>query len=242
MPLPISKVNERDRKCEAQFDPAELMNLLPLIQLNPVMILQDRQENKKERDAVKEMWLNSSDVDGHRVKVTAGVSNKTLSFLKSKAYIKGNDDLYEFTDSGRRVLKESILNDEESEFCKQASRQLVSNKSYDFGEEVLIKVNHPEKFGAKYISMSKAIFDKRKMKAKDMDDHAIETRKEDGELKELKDYSDEDLIAVLSLTKKVIKNASKISFATGRAVQVNRIKAFADMIMTEINSDREEAA
>jgi len=235
MPLPISKVKERDRQCEAQFDPAELMNILPLIQLNPVMLVQEKQHNRKERDAIREVWLNSSDVNGDQMEITPGVSNTSLAFLQSKGFIKGDGKRYKFTANGRRLLKEAILEDEQSEFCKQASKQLVSKNSYDFGNEVLVRVNDPEKFGARYVCLSKKVFAKKNMKPKNMDEYVLATRTESGDLKGMRDYSDEDLIAVLRLAKKIIKNASTISARTGKSVPVNRIKAFSKMVMSELN-------
>ena len=236
MPIPISKVQDsRNEVCEAQFDPSQLTNLLPFVQVHPVLLFQNPGANKADKEAVKQVWLNSSDLGENRIETTPAVSRQSLRVLTSKGFLKGENDIYEFTVSGKKLLKESILDDEESAFSKQASKQLVAKNSYDFGEEVLIKINHPEKFGTKYTSIPKKAFAKRGMKAKSIDNYKIATRNDKGELRTFQDYSDEELITVLHLAKNVIKNASKIAISSGKAIPVHRIKAFAEMVMTELN-------
>ena len=238
MPIPISKVNERDEFREGQFDPAELTNLLPLLQLHPMILFQDTGANKAEKEAVKQVWLNSSDLGEDRIEITPGVLNQHLGLLESKGFIRGEGNVYEFTTSGRKLLKESILDDEESAFSKQASKQLVAKNSYDFGKDVLIKVNHPEKFGTKYITIPKKAFAKKNMKAKEIDEYKVATKDESGEYRRLSSYTDEELVTVLHLAKNVINNASRIAITSGKSVPIHRIKAFAEMVMTELNKER----
>jgi len=237
MPIPISKVQDRNGFCESQFNPTELTNLLPLM-LHPMLMFQDVGANKAEKEAVKQVWLNSSDLGENKIEITSGVLNKHLGLLESKGFIRGEGKVFEFTSSGKKLLKESILDDEESAFSKQASKQLVAKNSYDFGKEVLIRVNHPEKFGAKYITLPKKIFSKKKIKSQDISDYKIATKDEKGELRSISSYTDEELITVLHLARNVIINASKIAIASGQSVPVHRIKAFAEMIMTELNKHR----
>lgn len=239
MPIPINKVNyDNFGKKQSQFDMSELMNLIPLIQINPNILKGETKEHERDKDEIKKIWLNSSDLGNDKIEINPSVSERAVENMQLKGYIEGNKGIYKITNDGKRVLKEAILEDEESEFCKQASKQMVSKNSYDFGEEVLVKVNHPERFGARYITIPRKVFSNKKLKPIQVKSSEIKTRKSDGSLKELKDYSDEELIKVLHLSKKIIKNASKIAEQKGINVPVNRIRCFADFIMDELNDKR----
>jgi hypothetical protein len=235
MPLPINKV--KDTATEAQtFDQGDLNALIPFMQNQPLFILLEPMAGKKEKEAMKEMWLKSTDLGNERVSVADTMSQQNLSLLRSKGLIQGDGDVYEFTQSGKKVLKESILNEEESSFCKQASKQLVSKNSYDFGDEILVRVSHREKFGTRFISIPKKSFSGKNINPITFGSYDINTRAASGEHKEINEYTDEELVQVLHLSKKIVSNSGAISLASKSAVPVHKIRAFAEMIMSEINS------
>jgi hypothetical protein len=235
MPLPIQKVKDINMESYS-IDPANLNSIIPLLQTQPIFVLFESNSNKKEKEAMKKIWLNSKDVGGNKVEISSEIPIQDLALLEGRGYIKGAGNLFEITQSGKKVLKESILEEEESSFCKKASKDLVSKNSFDFGDEVLVRVSHPEKFGAKYITISKRAFSKKKIKPITFNSYSIKTKKADLTPKCIADYSEEELVQVLHLSKKIIDNASIIALAAKSAIPVNRIKAFADMVMEEINS------
>jgi len=235
MPIPINKVQDIESNAQI-FDSQDISTMLPFMQQNqPLFFLLEPQAGKREKEAMKEMWLKSTDLGEDRVKLAESMSQQNISILQSKGLIRGEGDVYELTQSGKRVLKESILS-EESSFCKQASKQMVSKNSYDFGKEILVKVSHPEKFGTRFITVSKKAFANKNIKPIEFDSYDVQTRTASGDMKSLADYTDEDLIKVLHLSKKIIDNSSKIALASTATVPVHKIKAFAEMVMEEINS------
>jgi len=234
MPLPINKV--KDIAQESQVPSGESFNaLIPFMQNQPLFILLEPMAGKKEKEAMKEMWLKSTDLGEEKVRVADTMTQQSLSLLKSKGLINGDGDVYEFTQSGKKVLKESILNEEQSSFCKQASKQMISKNSYDFGEEILVKVKHPEKFGARFITVSKKLFSEKKIQPITFNSYNINTRKANGKHKEISEYTDEELVQVLHLAKRIMKNSGKIALASKSSVPVHRIRAFAEIVMLEIN-------
>ena len=66
----------------------------------------------------------------------------------------------------------------------------------------------------------------------------LETRKENGKYKTLSEYSDEELIKVLHVAKKVVENSNKIAMSSDKIkyVPVHRIKEFSNNIFHELNS------
>jgi hypothetical protein len=235
-PIPIRKVKDLDQ-IESQFNQDELMRLIPMIPMNTLMYLQEGlNDNKEEKEAVKKIWMNSQDIENNKIRLNSEIPSETVAFLKTRGLIRGDGNVFEFTSSGKKVLRKSILDDEECSFCKQASKQMISKNSYDFGNEVLVRVKNSKKFGTKYISVPRKLFANRKVTPK-VPDYNIATRKNNGEFKTINDYSDEELISVLHIAKRIIKNASKISREMGRTVPVNRIKAFSEIIMSKLNEE-----
>ena len=238
MPMPIRKISDEMIESQKLESLVDFDSILPILQMYPLIILQEAKPGKREKEAIKDVWLKSTDIGDDTMKVNSDVSVQNIAYLKSKGYVNGEGDTYQLTSSGKKLLKDFILNDEENSFCKQASKQLVSKNSYDFGEEVLVKVKNPEKFGARYITISKQSFAKQKLQSKEILSYNVQTKNKNGELKKLSEYSDEELIQVLHLAKKIIRNSSKIAFASSQSIPVNRIKAFADIIMKELNEKR----
>ena len=235
MPLPIRKI--QDIESEAQyFDPGDISSLLPFMQNQPLFVLLEPMAGKREKEAMKEMWLKSTDLGEDKMRIAEDMSHQNISILKSKGLIDGEEGVFRLTQIGKRVLKESILNEEESSFCKQASKQLISKNSYDFGKEVLVRVSHPEKFGTRFISIPKKAFSQKNIKPIKFSSYEIQTKKTSGERKSLTEYTDEELVKVLHLSKRILDNSGKIALASKSSVPVHRIKAFAEIIMTEINS------
>jgi hypothetical protein len=236
MPLPIQKVKDINMESWS-VNPGNMNSIIPLLQTQPLFVLFEPNSNKKEKEAMKKIWLNSKDAGENKVEISSEMPTNDLNLLEGRGYIiKGSGNLFEITQSGKKVLKESILDEEESAFCKRASKELVSKNSFDFGDKVLVRVSHPEKFGAKYITISKKSLSKKKIKPITFESYSIKTKKANGVMKSLSDYSEEELVQVLHLAKRVIDNASKISLAAKASIPVNRIRAFTDMIMTEINT------
>ena len=222
MVQPINKVSE-EMTYQAQGVVDDLGGLFQFFQINPYMLNGNVEKDSTDKKALKEIWMTSKSVEGDKMKVSPNITQESMASLKNSGYITGNDSIVEITEFGKRALKEYILDEEVSSFTKKASKQLISKNSYDFGDDVLVKVKHPEKFGAKYVSVSKKSFAKKKMQPMVIDSYNIQTRTASGKVKDLADYSEKELIAVLHLTKKIIKNASTLSLQTQKSVPVNRL-------------------
>jgi len=192
--------------------------------------------NEKEKEIMNQIWSTSKEIDNGKFKISSSISLSDLNLLKNRGKIVLNGDEVKLTSSGKKLLRECLL-DEESTFTKKASKKIVSKNSYDFGENVLVKVNHPEKFGARYVSVNKKSFTRKNIEPQKIEAYTIQTKNENGDYKKLSEYSDEELIQALHLSKKIIANASALSLKEGiRAIPVHRIKSFSELIMTELNS------
>jgi len=241
MAIPINKVSEE--MVSGQVKVEDLFSVIPLLELYPFLSFQENKSSNREKEAIKNLWLHSKEVDGEesKIEVIGEVNQKDLQFLASKGFIYGEDGFFEITASGRKVLKEAILDDEECSFTKKACKEIIAKNCYDFGDSVLVKVKDPEKFGAKYMVLPKKTQNKNKWLAKQIKNYSIQTKTSSGEYKQIKDYSDEELIKVLHLSKNIIKNASNISLNIGKAIPVNRLKHFAEVIMRELNNNNKIA-
>ena len=236
MPLPIIKV--KDNYIEPNMEKRQdVTTLIPLLQ--PFLMVQ--KDQKREKEMIKKIWLSSKTVNQNRIEVTADASLKDLTELSHKGFIRGSGNTYELTPEGSKLLKESILNDEKSSITKQASKQMTLKNSYDFGDEVLVRVIHAEKFGTRYIAIAKDKFPNKNAALKTFGEYTIATKKANGSEKTLSEYSEEELVQVLHLAKKIIDNAHKIiiSGKTLEHVPVNRIKSFSEIIMKELNSRKD---
>jgi len=234
MPLPIRKVKDDMR--EGQAPDIDLSTLLPFLQLQPFVLV--NADNKREKGIINKLWSTATIQDGDRMEIPSDISNQDISLLKAKNLIEADGELVSLTASGVKLLKESILSDETSSFTKQASKEMMAKHSYDFGNEVLVKVKDSDKYGARYISISKSAFRKKKIKPIIIASYDVETRTRNGSQRRLSSYTDNELIQVLHMTKNTIKNASKISLDTGKALPVHRLKYFAEMIMEELNNEK----
>jgi len=232
-PIPIRKVNEELQANEIKVS-QDFSILLPLLQ--PFFTITPF-NNTKDKELVKKVWYASKTVDGKKIEVSASITDEDLSALKVKGLLEGEGRVLSLTDIGNKLLREAILNDEKSSFTKSASKQLISHNSWDFGKDVLVKMNDKEKFGAKYICVSKDVFKKRNAKSQEIKDYKIATRKENGNYKDMKDYTEDELIQVLHLAKKIIANKDKLSnFLHTKTIPVHRIKSFAEIVMKELNA------
>ena len=237
MPLPIRKVKDQveSKEIGAQYmGTVDLNSLLPFLNISPYSLM-GSSINESDKKALNKIWANSDIIDSGRIKVSADVSQQEISSLRAKGLVKGEENVLEFTEAGKKMLKDTILNDENSSFTKQASKKMISENSFDFGDEVLVKIQHPQKFGARYINISKTSFAKKNIEPKKIDTYKIATTKTGGTVKTLSEYSDNELVQVLHIAKKVIKHASQIAGSTGQTVPVHRIKSFAEMVMEELN-------
>lgn len=232
-PYPIKKVTEQTEVPTNESQ--NIVNLLPLLQL-PMFGLQDILNSSKDKEIIKKIWYACDTVEQGKLRVSSKVSKDDVNALKAHGLIDVSNDVIAFTDKGMKLLRESILNDEKSSLTKTASKTLISKNSWDFGEEVLVKINHPEKFGSKYIRIAKSNFAN---KSQQILEYKIATRKPDGNYRDIKDYSEKELIQVLHLAKNIINNRTKVKFAANEiaaAIPINRIKAFAEMILKELNN------
>jgi hypothetical protein len=233
MPLPINKVKDNMSVKESNNDNFDLLNL---IQISPMFLLGFQNSNSEEKKALNDIWLYSEDMGNDRIKLSNKISNKTISMLKSRGFIKGDGNIIQITESGKKALKESILNDENSSFTKTASKKLIAKNSYDFGHEVLVRLNNADKFGTRYICLSKKYFSKSNLIAKNISKYTISAKNEDGSYKKLKDYNEEELIQILHMAKNVINNITKIAMTENpQYVPVHRLKEFCEIIMSELN-------
>ena len=189
--------------------------------------------NDSDKDSLKKIWATSETVGDGLLKISSdAVQISDIVRLKSKGYIYDNGENIELTASGKKMLKEVILS-EDSSFTKVATKKLIANNAYDFDDSLLIRIKHAEKVGAKYISVPKKKF--ANINPQTIDNYNIETRDPEGNSRKISSYNDTELIKVLHLTKRIIKNAAKITEQCGQTVPVNRIKAFSDLIMERLN-------
>jgi hypothetical protein len=188
MPIPISKVKDTMVESQTSID----LSILPLLKLPTSFILLNSVNNKADREAIKKVWLHSDD-EGGKMRIKADVSKQDISLLQSKGYLKTEGDAFEFTTAGKDLLKKSILDDEKSALTKTASKKMMAKNSYDFGDEVLVKVNHPERFGTRYLSISRIAFNKKGMIPRSPE-YNFATAKSDGSKKQLGDYTDQELV------------------------------------------------
>lgn len=233
MPFPINKIQDEmiDNKVQSQ----NMSNILPLLELNDFFGDFLNATGDMEKNAIIDIWLHGQTAE-NKIKAPDNISQQDIEILKNKGLVKGQNRYVEFTESGKKVLKQSILDDEKSTLTKSASKQMINKNSYDFGDEVLVKINHPERIGARYISIGKKIVSKKNIIPTKINNYQIDTKKENGEWKNLKDYSDKELIQTLHLANKIIKSSSKIALATTTYIPVHRLKRFSELIMEEINS------
>jgi len=237
MPYPIRKTKDQmQENVKAQ----DYSNLTPFLQ-QPMSLLQDILLGDSDKESIRSIWLKSEARDDKIVKVSSSVSSKEIDMLVSKGfveYIDKDNKIIAFTERGSKILKESILNNENTSFSftKKASNELLLKNVYDFGEEVLVRINHPEKFGTRYVTMHKSKIANKGIPKKIVD-YNIATKKDDGSYKELPDYSDEELIKVLHLAKRIISNHQEIRTANKSisSLPINRIKSFAEVIMRELD-------
>lgn len=243
MPAPITPVNDRfDDPYSKSEKKADWIQLLPLF-VSPNNILQDYMVNDKDRESLKDVWLKSMSKHDGSLAVESSVSDQELRILKSRGLIEGVGREVKLTQKGSKVLSESILDGEQSSFVRQASKKLIARNSYDFGDEVLVRINNKDKFGVRYVAVSKEAFSKRKASPIEITDYDINTKNQDGSDKSLSDYSDLELIKILHLARRIVSNKSEIckqallnktyKFASFPA---NRIKAFASLVLEELNS------
>jgi len=239
MPQPIRKVTDQtDNSVLQNKESQDLGSILPILN-QPYSLLQQFVYSSGDKDRIKEIWLSSDSKDDKTMIVSASIDDKELSALKNKGLIEVLDKEgkhISLTRQGEKLLNESVLNTESS-FSKTASKKMVLKNSYDFGDEILVRVNHPEKFGSRYVLMEKSKMPK-KAEVQQVEDYSISTRDKEGELKGIDEYSDEELIHILHLSKKLVNMKSKTVVASNqiKTVPTNRIKAFAETIFNELNS------
>lgn len=246
MPFPIMPINDKNNLPDDSNQ--DITHLIPLM-VNPLTILQDFVEGNNDRKAIKEIWLKSESLeDGDSMKVSTSISDRQLMELRGKGLIDGNGRVVSLTERGKKILRDSILNDEQSALSKKASlirkasKKLIAKNSYDFGNEVLVRTNK-EKFGARYISVSKTAFCKKsKAEPREITAYTFNTKNQDGSPRKLADYSEEDLVQVLHLVKRVVSNKDGISRVMASRGEIfggipeNRMKSFTKMIVEELNS------
>jgi len=239
-PFPINRVNESmvDGTKEAQglnFN----VNLIPMLQ-RPLLFLKDILDNSNDRTALKNIWLKSKANLNNELEVPHTVSQQELDQLRIKGFIDGEGRIIKITERGKKLISESILTDETSSFTKTASKKMIAKNSYDFGTEVLIRINDAEKFGTKYVSIPKQALENQDIRPRKIKAYKIVTKCEDGSFKKLSDYTEPELIQILHLAKKIIDEHKDIKIdANGlkmAKIPVHRIKSFAEIILKELNS------
>jgi len=237
-PLPIRKNSEETLTfAEEMKNPTiaqDFFNLFPIIE----HLFGTKESNIEEKKALKDIWLHSSSIGDNIIQIGSNIDKNSLDILKTKGFLNGIGDKYQLTDRGSKLLRDAILNDEKFSITKKASKKMISKNSYDFGDYVLAKVNDSQKFGARYINIDKKIFAKKNIKPIVIEDYKISTKKLDGTEKSLSDYSDEDLIKVLHLAKKVTDNSHNIVISGSKmsTVPVHKIKDFATKVLRELNN------
>ena len=234
MPFPINKIND-EMNYNNRVESQDFSNILPFLELTDIFSGMINSAGEMEKKAIIDIWLHGEE-NNDKIKPPKNISQQDLDLLKNKGFIEGDSKYIKFTESGKKILKQSILDDEKSTLTKSASKKMMNKNSYDFGNEVLVKINHPERIGARYIAIDKKEFNKRNIIPNKIKKYEIATKKENGEWKKLKEYSDQELIHTLHLAKRIIKDSSKIALASKQYVPVHRLKRFSEIIMEEINS------
>lgn len=239
MPLPINR-NQESYNQEPSKEAQDLSSLIPLLQ-NPFGLLAQVIHGDDDRKALKEIWLNSSAKEDKSMVISSSVDQGKVRELSSRGLLEVDPhqpEVVKLTREGTKLLNETILSDEKCavSFIKKASKDLVSKNSYDFGEEVLVKINHPERYGFKYLAVKKNEF-KGKARPIAIEGYNLQTRDESGNLKPLSSYSDLELVQVLHLAKRIIDNHQGIRLAGQKVIHVpvHRIKGFAEEILQELN-------
>ena len=239
MVLPIIKVKDIEGRSNLKsIEASDLSNLLPILNLQDIFAFPQDNENAKQ--SVYKIWSKSSSQGENEIKISSGDLSLDITRMVSKGYFipTTKKNVLRITEKGRKIIKETILSDESSSFTKKASKELVSKNSYDFGDKILVKVKDPEKFGTRYISVELKTFAKKNLKPIKISSYNIKTKNEDGTYRDLKDYSDDELIRVLHLAKKIIKNASFLAKERTQYIPIHRISSFSEMILTELNKNR----
>lgn len=239
MPFPINKNSD-----EIKNHTKESQDFSSIIEMlrNPYSLLREISYGDIEKKAIKEVWINSEAKEDKTIKIGSVIEDQKIKNLQSKGLIKVIDEknkIVAFTDSGKKLLNEAILSEEKTSFSftKKASKELLSKNSYDFGNEVFVKINHPEIHGTKYVSLNKKIY-KGSGKPQIIEDYKISTKSENGTNKSIKDYSENELIQILHLAKKIIDNHHEIRVAGEKIINIpiHRIKSFSQEILEELNS------
>jgi len=237
-PLPITKVTDAPfsdgNKEDFKIGQDMFQSLFPFLEqlygLQPA--------NKEEKTALKNVWVTSKTIGKNQIEITSNVNQDELSRLTSKGFLEGRGKVFTLTQKGSKLLKDSILNDEECSFRKEASKKLIAKNSYDFGDRVLVKVHNKDVFGTKYLAVDKNKLAQKDIRPIKIENYDLTTRNEDGSFKKLDDYSDEELIEILHLSKRVLDNSHSLRFAsdTLSSIPVHKISAFAEKILHELNT------
>lgn len=240
MPFPIRRNQDNFSSEPPKAEAQDLSSLIPLLQ-NPFGLLHQIVYGNDDRKALKEIWLNSSSKEDKSMVVSSSVDRKTISELSTRGLLEvdpSQPEVVKLTREGTKLLNESILSDEKCaiSFTKKASKDLVSKNSYDFGKEVLVRLNHPERYGFKYVAVKKEEF-KGRAKPIEIQDYNIQTRNENGQFRPVSSYSEKELVQILHLAKRIIDNHQNIRLAGNKVISVpiHRIKGFAEEILQELN-------
>jgi len=85
MPIPISKVS--DDMVHSQLESFDFEQILPLLQMQPFILLQEAKPDKKEIEAIKDVWLKATDLGDNTMKVSSDISVGNISYLKSIGHL-----------------------------------------------------------------------------------------------------------------------------------------------------------
>lgn len=232
MPARIYPIRESVIEEKANL-PDEILNIIPLIQPS---LLHSIIDNGNDKELLRKVWSNSKSIGDLQFETPTNIASQEISSLVAKGLVEGSGRIFSLTQRGVRLLRESILNDEKSTFTKKASKKLISKNSYDFGDKILVKMANSETFGTKYIFISKKQFNKTAT-PKQIDCSDIQTKNEDGSTKQIKDYTEEELVKVLHLAKRIVEHSHNIIISSSQLnqVPVHRIKHFSELVMRELN-------
>lgn len=236
MPIPINKNQEnqnlKDIDVKNITTSQDLFNMFPIFDSFKGVELC----TPKDKKDLKEIWKKSKSVGENKLEIPEKMM-LYASPLITKGLLKKDGENVQLTEKGAKILRDSILNNEESSLTKQASKKLIAKNSYDFGEEVLVRVAN-KKIESRYaIVPKKNYLKKNKCTPRSVNSINLKTRKSNGEYKNISDYSDEELIKVLHVAKKVVENSNKIAMSSDKIkhVPVHRIKEFSNNIFHELN-------
>lgn len=238
-PLPIRKnnedqpLNDKSNDFSASIFAQDSFNLMPFLEQ-----LYNMGSNSEDKKILKELWVNSKSLGRNMIEVNAGFNENYIKSLKTNGIIEGSGNKFTITSKGSKLLRDAILTDEQSSLTKKASKKMISKSSYDFGDKVLVRVAHPEKFGVNYATVDKSAFENKNIEPRKIVEHKIATRKQNGSEKELKDFTDEELITSLHLAKTIIENSQNIRVSGSKFVDVpvSKYKKFSEDIMRELNT------